>query len=306
MSWRVPRRVALRELRVFRTAPSLLSRYRAIQARIFALGKRPLDRYRRVSVIAPLAEGALVFGLAWGVVLLPRVEGFDGSIRATFRWRWRPTPEQVEVNAGYLPALHVAGATNAEQAALDRPKARVLETMPEDATDERQQVEVTGRRRRCAPAHPVARDEERPVEAAAVIGDQPGVSRNELGHALQEGRLVGLVGKHQLDATKGCSFPPAEPDQEDKRSDRGAETRRLRVETDQRHVRSRVARQPPEAAPVDGQLLDACLDPDVRAASADNDRTTERPGHSFRPCSRGPSGVDRADRSPQRRRRGMR
>ena len=56
---------ALRELKVFRTAPALLSRYRAIQARIFALGKRPLDRYRRVSVIAPLAEGAVVFAIAW-------------------------------------------------------------------------------------------------------------------------------------------------------------------------------------------------------------------------------------------------
>jgi ATP-binding cassette subfamily B protein len=62
---------ALRELKVFRTAPSLLSRYRAIQARIFALGKLPLDRYRRLSVIAPLAEGALVFGLAWA--MLPKV-----------------------------------------------------------------------------------------------------------------------------------------------------------------------------------------------------------------------------------------
>ncbi|HSS02274.1 MAG TPA: ABC transporter ATP-binding protein, partial [Kofleriaceae bacterium] len=62
---------ALRELKVFRTAPSLLSRYRAIQSRIFSLGKQPLDRYRRVSVIAPLAEGALVFGLAWA--MLPRV-----------------------------------------------------------------------------------------------------------------------------------------------------------------------------------------------------------------------------------------
>jgi ATP-binding cassette subfamily B protein len=62
---------ALRELKVFRTAPSLLARYREIQARIFALGKRPLDRYRRVSVIAPLAEGALVFGIAWAV--LPEV-----------------------------------------------------------------------------------------------------------------------------------------------------------------------------------------------------------------------------------------
>jgi ATP-binding cassette subfamily B protein len=62
---------ALRELKVFRTAPSLLARYRAIQARIFALGKQPLDRYRRVSVLAPLAEGALVFAIAWAV--LPEV-----------------------------------------------------------------------------------------------------------------------------------------------------------------------------------------------------------------------------------------
>src|ERR1051325_8556798 len=59
---------ALRELKVFRTAPSLLARYREIQARIFALGKRPLDRYRRVSVIAPLVEGALVFAIAWAAL----------------------------------------------------------------------------------------------------------------------------------------------------------------------------------------------------------------------------------------------
>jgi ABC-type multidrug transport system fused ATPase/permease subunit len=56
---------ALRELKVFRTGPALLARYREIQARIFALGKKPLDRYRRVSVLAPLIEGALVFAVAW-------------------------------------------------------------------------------------------------------------------------------------------------------------------------------------------------------------------------------------------------
>ena len=59
---------ALRELKVFRTAPSLLARYREIQARIFALGKRPLDRYRWVSVITPLIEGAVVFAIAWSVL----------------------------------------------------------------------------------------------------------------------------------------------------------------------------------------------------------------------------------------------
>jgi ABC-type multidrug transport system fused ATPase/permease subunit len=56
---------ALRERKVFRTAPALLTRYRAIQARIFSLGKQPLDRYRRVRVIAPLVEGAIVFVIAW-------------------------------------------------------------------------------------------------------------------------------------------------------------------------------------------------------------------------------------------------
>ena len=55
---------ALRELKVFRTAPSLLARYREIQARIFALGKRPLDRYRRVSVLMPLVDGAVAHAFA--------------------------------------------------------------------------------------------------------------------------------------------------------------------------------------------------------------------------------------------------
>ncbi|MEO8700342.1 MAG: ABC transporter ATP-binding protein [Kofleriaceae bacterium] len=62
---------ALRELKVFRTAPALLVRYGRLQERILALGKRPLDRYRRVSVIAPILEGALVFAIAW--IVLPEV-----------------------------------------------------------------------------------------------------------------------------------------------------------------------------------------------------------------------------------------
>ena len=61
----------LRELKVFRTARPLLGRYREIQSRILALGRRPLDRYRRVNVIAPLVEGALVFAIAW--LVLPEV-----------------------------------------------------------------------------------------------------------------------------------------------------------------------------------------------------------------------------------------
>ena len=55
-----------------------MARYRDMQARIFALGKKPLDRYRRVSVIAPLIEGALVFAIAWS--MLPDVTGGALSI----------------------------------------------------------------------------------------------------------------------------------------------------------------------------------------------------------------------------------
>jgi ATP-binding cassette subfamily B protein len=62
---------ALRELKVFRAAPSLLARYREIQRRIFSLGKQPLDEYRRVSIISPLIESAVVFAIAWRV--LPQV-----------------------------------------------------------------------------------------------------------------------------------------------------------------------------------------------------------------------------------------
>jgi ABC-type multidrug transport system fused ATPase/permease subunit len=69
--WLLSEPAHLRELKVFRTTEPLLARYRAIQQRIFALGRRPLDQYRRMNVIAPVIEGAVVFAIAWST--LPRV-----------------------------------------------------------------------------------------------------------------------------------------------------------------------------------------------------------------------------------------
>jgi ATP-binding cassette, subfamily B, bacterial len=63
--WLLSEPAHLRELKVFRTAPPLLARYRAIQQRIFALGRRPLDAYRKLNMIAPVIEGAVVFAIAW-------------------------------------------------------------------------------------------------------------------------------------------------------------------------------------------------------------------------------------------------
>jgi ABC-type multidrug transport system fused ATPase/permease subunit len=63
--WLLSESTHLRELKVFRTARPLLERYREIQKRLLALGRRPLDRYRRVNVLAPLIEGAVVFVIAY-------------------------------------------------------------------------------------------------------------------------------------------------------------------------------------------------------------------------------------------------
>jgi len=71
--WLLSEPAHLRELKVFRTARPLLARYAQMQERIFALGRRPLDRYRRLNVIAPLVEGAVVFAIAWHA--LPGVTG---------------------------------------------------------------------------------------------------------------------------------------------------------------------------------------------------------------------------------------
>jgi ABC-type multidrug transport system fused ATPase/permease subunit len=66
--WLLSEPAHLRELKVFRTAQPLLARYKAIQQRIFGLGRRPLDRYRRLNVLAPLVEGAVVFAIAWSAL----------------------------------------------------------------------------------------------------------------------------------------------------------------------------------------------------------------------------------------------
>ena len=64
LSWLLSESSSLREMKIFQSAPILLGRLRSLQTRIFALGTEPLRRYRTVSVIAPLAEGGVVLGLA--------------------------------------------------------------------------------------------------------------------------------------------------------------------------------------------------------------------------------------------------
>lgn len=104
---------ALRELKVFRTAAPLLARYREIQARIFALGRKPLDRYRKVGMIAPLVEGAVVFAIAW--VMLPEVSAGAISVGSfafflSMLQQLATMSAEAGVGAGWLyeESLHVA------------------------------------------------------------------------------------------------------------------------------------------------------------------------------------------------------
>ena len=80
-------------------------------------------------------------------------------------------PQELEVPRRDLPAADVGMPTQPEEHRLHRPEAGIGHPVPEHPAHERQQVEVTGMDRRTLAGKAVARDEERPVEAAAVVGD---------------------------------------------------------------------------------------------------------------------------------------
>ena len=89
-----------------------------------------------------------------------------------------------------------------------------LDPVAEEPADDRQEVEVAAVERRGPTSHPVAGDEQRPVEAPAVVGDEPAVERDVRREGGQQGRLIGVVGEQQLDLVEAVTLPPAEADQE--------------------------------------------------------------------------------------------
>ena len=79
-----------------------------------------------------------------------------------------------EVAAGDLPAVDVADPLHPEELGLGGPQPGIGHPVPEEAADDRQQVEVTGMPRRGPAGHPEARRQQRPVEPTPVVGDEPG------------------------------------------------------------------------------------------------------------------------------------
>ena len=87
----------------------------------------------------------------------------------------RPATEKLEVAAGDLPAFHVSDSVEAKELRFSRPEAGVGHSMPEQPAHDREQIQVATVERGGAAGQAVARDEERPVESAPVVGHQPGI-----------------------------------------------------------------------------------------------------------------------------------
>ncbi len=180
-----------------------------------------------------------------------------------------PAPQEPEIARRDLPAIDIPMALHPEQARLGGAQASVVEAVAEQPAHDRQEIEVAAVLGRRTAVHPVARDEQRPVEAASVVRHEPGIGRDRGRHGLEQGRLLGMVGEEQLDLPEPVAGPPAEPDEEGHGPGRGGEPRRLGVEADERRVGRRLARQCRETVPIDrerpGPAVVADDGPEARA-----------------------------------------
>lgn len=152
--------------------------------------------------------------------------------------------------------------------------------------------------------HPISCNQERPVEAAPVIGHEPRLRRDERRQAMEEGPLLGLIRQEQLNLPELLAFPPAKAHEEGDGAGCRSETRRLGVQADEGHVGRRLAREARECVPVDGDRARGSFDshhgPDVRNEDLGVERTREACGElrSALPVAEAIGGSCRLRRGP--------
>jgi hypothetical protein len=202
----------------------------------------------------------------------------------------RTTAQEPEIACRDLPAVDVVVAGAPEQGLLHGAQAGVRHPVAEQAPHDRQQVQVAVMQRCRSPDHPKARHEQRPVESATVVGDQPRVGRDMAGEFVEDRRLVRVVGQQELHLAEGRTVPPPESDAERDRPGRGREAGRLRVEADEGPVGIGLTGQP-------GQSRSVHRDGDRRSLDAD-EPTDRRPDDLAIERGREPIGeCRRAERS---------
>ena len=140
---------------------------------------------------------------------------------------------------------------------------------------------MAGVDRRRPAVHPVAGDEQRPVEAAAVVGHEPAVGRQVRRQRLEQRGLVAVVRQQELDLPERVPDPPAEPDEEGDGPGGRRQPGRLRVEADQRRVRRRLAGERRQPDPVERDRPGRDLAADHDAPRVAHDLAVDRRGQAL-------------------------
>jgi ATP-binding cassette subfamily B protein len=73
-SWVLQEPQVVREMKIFQSQKRLLAKFNAIQEKLLAINKKPLDKYLRVLMIPPILETVLIFGIGY-TFLAPTVAG---------------------------------------------------------------------------------------------------------------------------------------------------------------------------------------------------------------------------------------
>lgn len=192
------------------------------------------------------------------------------------------TPQESEVAARDLPAFDIADAVKAEQFRLGGTEAGIRHAMAKEPPDDRQEIEVARMCRWRLPGKPIPGDQQGPVEATPVVGHEPGIRRDRRLQGPEQRAFLAVVGEEELHLPKMIRFPPAEADEERNRTRGGRESRRLRVQADERRVAGRLTRQRREANAVHRQDPRGRLAADDHAVRAPHDLTVESIRQTYR------------------------
>ena len=129
-----------------------------------------------------------------------------------------PTGAQIaEVAFGDQRAGQVVVTLDGADLMLDERQASAAKAVLPQSSRDGQQVQVSGQRRRTAAMHPMARDDQRPVECPAVVGHQPRVGRQIRAEHVEQCDLSRVVRKHELRDRVSIALPGSDSDQESKR-----------------------------------------------------------------------------------------
>ena len=131
-------------------------------------------------------------------------------------------------------AGQVVLAGDATKAGLDDRKTRPTKPMLPQLSRHGQQIQMAAHQRWIAAVKPEARRQQRPVEALAVVRDQPAILGQQRLELVQPRTFASVVGHDQLVHTQPPVAPNADADKERQGAGRRGQARRLQVEADER------------------------------------------------------------------------